>query len=315
MITSIEKLSKILNIKPPLLKSKAPIDFPLQVPKSFIKNVKEGDLNDPLLLQILPREIEMQKKVGYSDDPLFERENSPVKGLIHKYYGRVLLLVTNKCAVNCRFCFRRHSRSDDGTNCFFSNPESLNVNLISLWRSYIEKDQSIKEVILSGGDPLMLKLEYLNRIIEELAEISHVERIRIHSRVPVVMPELVVKKTIASKLPLIIVVHCNHPNEISDNVKKCVAWFRKQDVTILNQTVLLRGINDSSEALISLSEKLFEVGVIPYYLHILDKVQGAAHFYVGLQKAKRIHRKLQENLPGYLVPRLILDGEKRKRHV
>ena len=181
--------------------------------------------------------------------------------------------------------------------------------------SYIESDNSINEVILSGGDPLMLPLEELKNILARLDDIDHVKTIRIHSRLPIVMPESVNPQSFETKKSVVLVVHCNHPNEIDDKVKARLKELREMGVIIFNQSVLLKNINDNIDALVDLSEKLFEVGVIPYYLHILDRVKGTAHFYVNIDTARKIYFEMQERLPGYLVPKLVVETEKGKEYV
>ena len=273
-------------------------DFPQLAPAAWLAKIKICDPLDPLLLQILPQKNELKKTAGFKDDPLDEKTASPVSGLIHRYYGRVLLLVTDQCALNCRFCFRRHLRD-----------KVINWSAIF---SYIKNDQTISEVILSGGDPLMLPPKKLQFILSGLEKIKHLKRIRIHSRVPVANPDLVKVAILKTKLPLILVIHCNHPNEIDAKVAKKIASIRALGVFVLNQSVLLRKINDHSQVLVKLSEKLFAIGVIPYYLHILDHVQGAAHFMVTIPKAKKIYSQMKRCLPGYLVPKLVVEKGGRK---
>ena len=302
MITSLKELSQTLrlNLSEFATDNLFP-DFPLQVPESFVARIKPNDINDPLLLQILPQKRELQKTPGFSTDPLFEKKYSPVAGLIHKYHGRVLLLVTDNCALNCRFCFRRHLREK-----------------ITDWQkvfSYIKNDSTVTEVILSGGDPLMLAQGKLKEIMDQLAQIPHIKRIRIHSRVPIAMPKLITSRLIQSKIPVVLIIHCNHPNEINDDVMECLDLLRKQNITIFNQAVLLKGVNDDSEVLVALSEKLFSVGVIPCYLHILDKVKGAAHFYVNIERAKKIYSEMQKKLSGFLVPKLVVEVKNKKKYV
>ncbi len=273
-------------------------DFPQLAPAAWLAKIKICDPLDPLLLQILPQKNELKKTAGFKDDPLDEKTASPVSGLIHRYYGRVLLLVTDQCALNCRFCFRRHLRD-----------KVINWSAIF---SYIKNDQTISEVILSGGDPLMLPPKKLQFILSGLEKIKHLKRIRIHSRVPVANPDLVKVAILKTKLPLILVIHCNHPNEIDAKVAKKIASIRALGVFVLNQSVLLRKINDHSQVLVKLSEKLFAIGVIPYYLHILDHIQGAAHFMVTIPKAKKIYSQMKRCLPGYLVPKLVVEKGGRK---
>lgn len=277
------------------------IDFPFKITNSFAKRIKKNDANDPLLLQVLPQEDELKEALGFITDPLAEKNivHSPIAGLIHKYHDRVLLQVTDVCAINCRFCFRRYTRSK-----------------ISDWQEvllYIKNHTAISEAILSGGDPLMLDANELISIIKKLAKIPHIKRLRIHSRVPIVSPERFIPKLTQTRLNIILVVHCNHPNEIDEQVAQTINTLCRTGVTIFNQSVLLLGINNSAETLISLSEKLFSVGVLPYYLHMLDKVKGAAHFYIGIKQAKQIHALMREKLPGYLVPKLVIEIENRKK--
>ncbi|MDR1056968.1 MAG: KamA family radical SAM protein [Coxiellaceae bacterium] len=301
MITDLQKLSHQISLGLHTKFLRDFQDFPLLVSKSFVSRIKPHDINDPLLLQILPQKCEYKNIPGYTFDPLREKKYSPLSGLIHKYYGRVLLLVTNRCAINCRFCFRRYLREEviDWSQVF----------------SYIRRDFTISEVILSGGDPLMLAAKELREIIDNLSNISHVKKIRIHSRIPIVMPERIGSGLFNSQSPLILVIHCNHPNEINLAVKKALNVIRKKNVTIFNQSVLLRNINDDAKILIALSEKLFASGVIPYYLHIMDKVKGATHFYVGIKRAKEVYREMQKKLSGYLVPKLVLEVKGRKKYL
>ncbi|CAL7960285.1 L-lysine 2,3-aminomutase [Gammaproteobacteria bacterium] len=302
MINDIEKLSQMLCLNFEGSKSNNFFtDFPLQVPTSFAARIKPGDISDPLLLQILPQELELQEVQDFVIDPLAEEENSPVLGVVRKYPDRVLLQVTDVCAMNCRFCFRRYAG-----------------NKISDWQkvfTYLKNDPVISEVVLSGGDPLMLAASELAEIIQQLAQIPHIKRLRIHSRVPIVMPEKSILKLTQTRLPIVLVVHCNHPNEIDESVTRALSALRQTGVTLFNQSVLLRGINDNVEILISLSEKLFGVGVLPYYLHMLDKVKGAAHFYVETNRAKQIYLEMQTKLPGYLVPKLVVEIQNRKIYV
>lgn len=302
MINNIEKLSQMLHLDlAELSGDKISVDFPLQVPESFVARIKPNDMSDPLLLQVLPQKLELQEVPSFIADPLAENNSSPVEGLIHKYHDRVLLLVTDVCAINCRFCFRRYSR-----------------NKISDWQkvvAYIRDHPSISEVILSGGDPLLLRVNELTVIIEQLADISHIKRLRIHSRTPIVTPERPIPDLARTRLSIVLVVHCNHPNEIDANVVQALKMLRHKGAVVFNQSVLLRGVNDDANVLISLSEKLFNAGVLPYYLHLLDKVKGAAHFYVAKDRAKKIHLTMKEKLPGYLVPKLVVEIQGRKKYV
>jgi L-lysine 2,3-aminomutase len=276
-------------------------DFPLKVPRSFVQRMRPGDPNDPLLLQVLSSELEMADTVAYSRDPVGESgATNPRRGIMHKYHGRVLLIVSGGCAVNCRYCFRRHF------------PYHENLNSRQQWHEaldYIRADSSIEEVILSGGDPLVVTDEQLLQLVEQIARIGHVQRLRIHSRLPVVLPARITDKLLDAithaRLQTIMVIHCNHAREIDESVAFALTALRHRDITLLNQAVLLAGINDSLEAQLDLCQRLFATGTLPYYLHLLDKVQGSAHFDVPESKARRLLAGLSARLPGYLVPKLV----------
>ena len=276
-------------------------EFPLKVPLSYIRRMKLKDPQDPLLLQILPQTQELQKVAGFERDPLHEEQYNPLPGLIHKYQGRVLLTLTGVCSVNCRYCFRRHFPYQE------NNPGKLGWDKVL---GYLRDDISVEEVILSGGDPLMLPDRYLQNFIQQLEAIPHLKRLRIHSRLPIVLPERMTPDLLQAlsnnRFERVLVLHCNHPQEIDASVKLALQPFRGI-FTLLNQAVLLQGINDNSDVLIDLSKTLFEIGVLPYYLHMLDKVEGAAHFDVPVSRAKQLWEILLVKLPGYLVPRLVSD--------
>lgn len=287
--------------------------FPLRVPLSYASRMEKGNPHDPLLKQVLPIFAELMPHANYSNDPLKELSANPLKGLLHKYQGRVLLTLTSACAVHCRYCFRRHFPYNN------NNPGRRGWQEIF---SYIKNDTSIHEVILSGGDPLTLSDEMLNQFSDELSKIQHVRRLRLHTRLPIVLPERIsddfcdwlieVQTNYENLQNIIIVVHANHPNEIDHEVKNALVKMAKSGVTVLNQTVLLKDINDNALILKSLSEKLFTAKVIPYYLHLLDKVNGAEHFDIALEKARLIYQELQSMLPGYLVPRLVREEAARE---
>lgn len=274
--------------------------FPLRVPRSFIARMQPGNWNDPLLRQVLPLPEEGQEVAGFSTDPLAEMGVNPVPGLLHKYYGRVLLTVTGACGVNCRYCFRRHFPYAE------NNPGNAGWDQAI---DYIKNHASITEVILSGGDPLLATDQQLAHLAAKIASIAHVKILRIHSRMPVVLPERLTSEFIEwftqSRLRPVLVLHCNHPQELTEELRQHLMELRSRGVTLLNQGVLLQGVNDDAAVLIALSEKLFEQGVLPYYLHILDKVQGAAHFQVSEAVARELRRQMLKILPGYLVPRLV----------
>lgn len=274
--------------------------FPLRVPKGFIARMRHGDASDPLLLQVLPHAAELIEQVGYTDDPVGDHDAKAGTGVIHKYHGRSLLVATGSCAVHCRYCFRRHF------------PYAEETAATSHWQSAIDhlhKTPSVREVILSGGDPLSLSTAKLAELGSALETIASVRRLRIHTRLPVVLPERIDDELIIflRRLPLqkIVVIHANHANEIDVGVRAACERLRGAGVMLLNQSVLLHGINDDVEALSDLSEALVSAGVTPYYLHQLDHVRGAAHFAVADARALEIVDGLRRRLPGYMVPQLV----------
>jgi EF-P beta-lysylation protein EpmB len=301
-ITDPKELLELLELPDDLLPQaiRASKLFPLKVPRSYMARMQKGNRHDPLLLQVLPIDLEEKEVSGYTKDPLEEKKYNPIPGLLHKYKSRVLLTMTGVCGVHCRFCFRRHFPYSD------NNPGKSGWNEVM---DYIANDSSIHEVILSGGDPLAMSDHLLCDFTEKLAEIPHLKRLRIHTRMPIVIPERVSDELIAwmSKLRLktAMVIHCNHANEINAEVGLALARLIKNGILLLNQTVFLKGVNDTVEALSRLSESLFAAGVLPYYLHVLDKVQGAAHFDIDHDTAKQLHLELTTRLSGYLVPRLV----------
>lgn len=282
--------------------------FKTKVPRGFAARMELGNPLDPLLLQVLAVQEELDEVEGFSEDPLQETQANPLPGLIHKYPGRVLLTFTGSCAVNCRFCFRRNFPYES------NNPGREG------WESiieYIAQDNSISEVILSGGDPLLAKDLVLAELFEKLERISHVTTVRIHTRIPVVLPERITSELleVLAQTPFnkVIVLHVNHAQELSQDVEMACGALREARCQLLNQSVLLSGINDKATILAALSHRLLECGVMPYYLHLLDKVRGVAHFNVQEDAAQRIFRQLQALLPGYLVPRLVRE-EPGKKH-
>ncbi len=276
--------------------------FPLKVPRSFIKRMQKNVVTDPLLRQVLPIHAELDTIPGYGNDPLAEARVNPVPGLLHKYHGRVLLTLTGTCGVNCRYCFRRefpYEKNNPGT-------QGWNHAL-----QYIAQHPEITEVILSGGDPLVVSDAMLKMLIDKLAAIPHLRRLRIHSRMPIVIPERITPELIdilsQNRLNTVLVVHCNHPQEISIELIDSMQQLIKAGIVLLNQSVLLHGVNDNAETLIALSEALFAAGILPYYLHVLDKVQGAAHFDLKHSLARQMHWEMAQRLPGYLVPKLVCE--------
>ncbi|TKS54147.1 EF-P beta-lysylation protein EpmB [Luteimonas yindakuii] len=284
--------------------------FPLRVPRSFVARMRPGDPADPLLRQVLPLDDELRPAPGFDLDAVGDGAARAGRGLIRKYRGRALLVATGSCAVHCRYCFRRHF------------PYAEETAAAGGWRdavSAVAADPGIDEVILSGGDPLSLATTKLAELTRALAPLAHLRRLRIHTRLPVVLPERVDDELVAwlttLPWPVTIVVHANHGNEFDTDVDAAMARLRGTGATLLNQAVLLRGVNDSLDALATLSERGFEAGVLPYYLHQLDRVAGAAHFEIDDARALALHAALRDHLPGYLVPRLVRevagDGSKR----
>jgi EF-P beta-lysylation protein EpmB len=273
--------------------------FPVRVPLPFIKRMKKGDFDDPLLKQVMPLADEFIITDGYSADPLDEHD-TVAEGLLHKYKNRVLMIVKSACAINCRYCFRRHFPYQDNSPNKARWQQAL---------AYIGQHASINEVIFSGGDPLMAKDEHLAWLISEIEQIPHVKRLRIHSRLPVVIPNRITRSLAdmlqKTRLKATMVLHINHPNEIDDALILALEPLRDARIPLFNQSVLLRNVNDNAQTLITLSEVLFDAGIQPYYLHLFDAVQGAAHFDVTEQDAVAIVRKMLAILPGFLMPKLV----------
>ncbi len=302
-ISSSLELLGFLGLDPSALDASeaAASDFPVKVPHSFARRMRHGDARDPLLLQVLAQGQELVAVPGYSNDPVGESSGVIRRpGVIHKYHGRALLILTAGCAVNCRYCFRRHFPYEENRNSRAEWSEALD---------YIRSDSTIEEIILSGGDPLIVTDAHLADLLDELADIPHVRRLRVHTRVPVVLPDRVTPELVralsGSELQTVAVIHANHANEIDASVAGAMRALNDAGITLLNQSVLLRGVNDNIDALTALSEALFAAHILPYYLHLLDPVNGAAHFDVPFLESKALHRQLAAQLPGYLVPRLV----------
>lgn len=273
--------------------------FPMIVPKAFVQRMAKGDPNDPLLRQVLPLKEEFLRHSDFSVDPLLEQDN-PTAGLLHKYQSRVLLMVKGGCAVNCRYCFRRHFPYGDN---------ALDKNRWLDVFDYIRQDTAINEVIFSGGDPLMANDRHLAWMMENISTIAHVKTLRIHTRLPVVIPNRINAEFMqwftAGRLNPVMIVHINHGNEIDTSLTEKLLLLKQAGVTLLNQAVLLKGVNDSVASLVMLHERLFDAGVLPYYLHLLDKVQGAQHFEVSDDIARNLMAEVIKRQPGYLVPKLV----------
>ena len=311
VITSPDELLRLLDLETHenlLAGREAKRLFPLRVPRAFVARMEKGNPDDPLLKQTLTVQDEFVTAPGFSTDPL-EEQNSVVPGLLHKYLNRALLLVKGGCAVNCRYCFRRHFPYAENQG----NKRNWQVAL-----DYIAAHPELDEIIFSGGDPLMAKDHELDWLITQLEGIPHIKRLRIHSRLPIVIPARITDELTArlerSSLQILLVNHINHANEVDQDFRMAMARLRKAGVTLLNQSVLLRGVNDNARALANLSNALFDAGVMPYYIHVLDKVQGAAHFMVSDEEARTIMRELLTLVSGYMVPKLAreIGGEPSK---
>ena len=294
----------------PRLSDEAMVQFPLRVPRGFVARMRRGDPRDPLLRQVLPLDDEMRPMPGFGLDAVGDGAAKTAPGVIQKYRGRALLVATGSCAIHCRYCFRRHF------------PYAEETAARDGWRDAVDlirRDASIEEVLLSGGDPLSLSNGKLAELTGALADIPHLRRLRIHSRLPIVVPERVDDGLMgwltALPWPVTLVVHANHANEFDGTVDAALGRLRAAGVHLLNQAVLLRGVNDSVDALAALSERGFAAGVLPYYLHQLDRVAGVAHFEVDDARARALHAGLAARLSGYLVPRLVreIPGDTGKR--
>jgi EF-P beta-lysylation protein EpmB len=274
--------------------------FSTRIPLPYASRIKKGELNDPLLRQVLPSLFEQQSAAGFVTDPLNEAQFNPINGLLHKYASRVLLVASSACPIHCRYCFRRHFG--------YSNNNPGKERWVQVF-DYLRTDTTINEAILSGGDPLTASDSHLAWMAQQLASIPHMRRLRIHTRFPVVIPQRVTPELIAwlkaFSLQKVMVLHINHPAEIDDHVVQALIDLKAADVTLLNQSVLLKGVNDSAEVLAALSERLFDAGVLPYYLHLTDKVAGTAHFDVHETEALQIFEQLQALVPGFLLPKLV----------
>jgi EF-P beta-lysylation protein EpmB len=293
----------------PVTAAEATRGFPTLVPHSFLERMEPGNRYDPLLLQVLPAAAEAEHVGGFTSDPVGDSSARAAAGLLHKYHGRALLITTGTCAVHCRYCFRREY------------PYHEEPRRMSDWEpalQQISEDESITEVILSGGDPLILSDERLQTLCRRIDQIDHIERLRIHTRLPIVLPARVTSELIAILKSLrcqpVVVVHANHGNEIAADCETALRTIVRDGIPVLNQAVLLRNVNDSAEALESLSRRLVNVGVMPYYLHQLDRVHGAAHFEVPDARARELMSEIRSRLPGYAMPQLVreIPGESSK---
>lgn len=300
--TDTDDLFHFLNLSPDQLtfSKQANHKFTMRVPLSYAECMEKGNPVDPLLRQVLPVRDELNLYPGYINDPVGDLNAAKSAGIIHKYHGRVLLITTGACAINCRYCFRRNFPYADIQLSKTRQAEAIH---------YIEKNSDISEVILSGGDPLLLNDERLGLLLDQLSIINHIKRIRIHSRIPIVLPSRITHQLLKAftRIPqqIILVLHCNHTNEISPKVINVCSKLKYNHVHLFNQAVLLKGVNDNANQLCLLSEKLFTCDIVPYYLHLLDKAVGTGHFEVDEQSAVTIMQKIKAKLPGYLVPKLV----------
>ena len=274
--------------------------FPIKVPLEFAESMDKGNPNDPLLRQVLPLKKELLENPGFIADPVGDIQALATEGVIHKYHGRVLLISTGACAIHCRYCFRRN---------FPYGEQQLANSKIQQAIDYIQNHTEISEVILSGGDPLLLNDQKLAELINTLNRIPQLQRIRIHSRIPIVLPSRITDELLSvflsSRCKIVMVLHSNHPNELSTKVGHACNKLAKNGVRLLNQSVLLKEVNNNPQTLHDLSERLFDLGVLPYYLHQLDKAMGTAHFEVRDSEALTLLESLKRTLPGYLVPKLV----------
>ncbi|HEY5718388.1 MAG TPA: EF-P beta-lysylation protein EpmB [Motiliproteus sp.] len=294
----IQQLQLPLNLLDGIAAAQA--SFSLRVPQAYLQRMRLGDPTDPLLLQVLPQAREMNPVPGYSHDPLGEAAANPLEGVIHKYQGRLLLIVSGGCAINCRYCFRRHFPYADN---------QLGGETWQRVLDYLRADSEVSEVILSGGDPLATTDKRLAEMLRDLEQIPHLQRLRIHTRLPVVIPDRVTPALTTllaqTRLRTVLVTHINHPNELDDSVGDALQRLHQSGTLLLNQSVLLRGVNDDLSTLKTLSETLFAHQVLPYYLFLLDPVAGSAHFDLGVEESQQLAGQLAAQLPGYLVPQLV----------
>ncbi|KQE87709.1 EF-P beta-lysylation protein EpmB [Acinetobacter lactucae] len=312
LITDPSELLSLLELSSEQLLSGAILaseKFKLRVPRAFVGKMNAKNPLDPLLLQVLPHHLELEEHPEFVTDPLGEEAANQLPGVLHKYKSRFLLTLTGACAVHCRYCFRRHFPYQENLP---KNEDWLNI------KNYIEANPNINEIILSGGDPLTLSNRKLALWLERLSSLKQIQILRIHSRVPIVIPNRIDEELISllknSRLRIVLVVHSNHASELDDFTCSKLLQLSDHHITVLNQAVLLKGVNDSAQTLVDLSYRLFEARVMPYYLHVLDKVKGAQHFDLESSKIDEIYRDVLANLPGYLVPKLVREiaGEKNK---
>ncbi|MXW08170.1 MAG: EF-P beta-lysylation protein EpmB [Gammaproteobacteria bacterium] len=297
-VRSVKELQHLLELQDNQVDWVDDSEFPLHIPRTFIERMEKRNPRDPLLLQVAPSCKELNFSEGYTPDPLNEYEFTLNGGVVKKYANRALVITTQACPVHCRYCFRRHF--DYSTNQLTDLQRTLET---------LKNDPSIAEVILSGGDPLTLSNTKLDTLIQQLQRLEHVQILRIHTRFPIMIPQRITPALVEilskTRLKVVIVVHINHPNEIDDSVQQAIERFRNAQIDVFNQSVLLKGVNDSVQTLSKLMHRVFEIGVVPYYLHLFDPVAGAHHYDLPETTALALWKELQPELPGYLVPRLV----------
>ncbi len=320
LVVGAEALGKLLHLPPAAVAQAVAVEqatgFPVRVPREFVSKIAPGVLSDPLLLQVWPQPAELTEVAGYVGDPLCEVRACPVPRLIRKYRGRALVLAGDRCPIHCRFCFRRHNRQ--ALRCLPSEPDArrlddcddrFDLGRLDAAIAAIAGDSSLSEAILSGGDPLTLSDGQLTELLERLAAIEHLRRVRVHSRVPIVAPQRITAEFAArlraTRLTPWIVVHVNHPRELAADVVIAAARLSDAGIPLLSQSVLLRGVNDRFEVLAELFERLVDCRIVPYYLHQLDPVAGAAHFAVEIDRGRELIRRVRADLPGYACPRYV----------
>ena len=309
--TSVASLLEQLDLSHQIEAVNIQPGFKCLVTESYIDKIQTGNINDPLLQQVLPlnKETHLRTQQNGLNDPVGDINAQTSQGLLHKYHGRILLISTGACAIHCRYCFRRHYPYQQS----FCSNKALNHAL-----DYLKQHAEIEEVILSGGDPLILDNEKLSDLIEKLETIRHLHTLRIHTRLPVVLPNRIntglIQLLQSSRFQIVMVIHANHANELQHAEYTKLHLLQQAGITLLNQSVLLKGINDTSETLVTLSRRLFQCKTLPYYLHLLDPVNGAMHFEVAKITALCLKKEMEEQLPGYLVPRLVeeIAGNKSK---
>lgn len=308
LLTQVQLESAHLKLPPEAMK------FPVFVPLPYLSRIERGSLNDPLLRQVLPTSAEAASPAHFSKDPLEEASATVSDGLLQKYRKRVLVIASAACAINCRYCFRRHFPYETAAIGDKRWAETLET---------IQSDISVNEIILSGGDPLTVSDEKLEDVFSRISQIDHIRRIRIHTRLPIVIPQRITNRIEETfwrfrksrkDRQTVVVVHSNHPNELDDSTSEALRSISESATQLLNQSVLLAGVNDNADTLVELSEKLLAANTLPYYLHQLDPIEGTAHFQVDIQKGVEIINAMRADLPGYAVPRFVqeLAGEPNK---